>query len=157
MNTIPIEEMAKMQFTRVKGISLSDYDLDIELFNAVSALDGVKDLHTIAKEGSYNLSDLCKRITILQDLGVVEALHGEKRYVSKETAALLVKHLSDSVGPVASLIFDDTASTLGHGRERIPIHELPELINRLGKSITDKNQITAFRQATAFLTANDQQ
>lgn len=147
MNSISVNEMARMQFKRIEGLNLSEFGLDFRLFNVATALDGVRDVKTIAKEGSYDLSDLCSMIARLQEMGVVEALQGGKKYISKKLITQLTDQLSISVGPVASVLVDDVAAAMGYRRYNLPTHRLQELIERLGESIGDINRAAAFMQA----------
>ncbi len=149
MKSLSLDEIAKMQFKRKAGVDLNALNLDIHMFNVVNALDGDRDVGTIARQDGYELEELHQRVVRLQQLGVVELVNMKGRYLSEKMLNLLSLQLSESVGPISNLLLEDVAAEMGYGRHNIPVHEYKALVERLGDRINDNAQAEIFLQNMA--------
>jgi hypothetical protein len=149
--SIPVNQIAHMRFTRKADIDLSTFNLDIQMWNVVNALDAKRDVKTIAREDGYDLNDLHQKIVQLHQMGLIEDVgSNEGHHVSREAIQQLTHHLSEAMGPIAGILLDDTTTAMGYEPFCVPIHRLNELVERLSDQIQDPQMAAAFKQKAGF-------
>lgn len=142
---MPLEQIDRMTFKRSPDKNLADFSLDISLLNVAWAMDGTRDLATVAREDNYNLEDLSKQVQKLLDMGVLQLEGGAKIHVSKELVDHMIQEFAQAVGPMADVIIEDVVAKMGHSLHAFPRHKFQQLVNQLINEIQDSQSQEKFK------------
>lgn len=138
------KELYDLVFKRSENADLSKVAGDIEFSNVFWAVDGARSIGAIAVEDHYDLADLHSKMQHLVRLGLIESTANKVEIVSWEFLQLLSARLSKEVGPMADILIEDGAQTLGYHSTTLPTYKLQELINLLSKEIGDVEKASIF-------------
>ncbi|MGD9369130.1 MAG: hypothetical protein PVH87_25715 [Desulfobacteraceae bacterium] len=143
-----LQELSEMTFKQSENVDISNLSLDIKMLNIFWAMDGSRDLKTVAREEAYDLEELAASVQNLMKIGALEAKVMEG-FVDKETLDILTQNLSQTIGPVADILVEDTISDMGHSLSSLPNHKLEQLVNQLALEIRDKERSESFKSSMA--------
>lgn len=146
-----LQELSEMTFIQSKNVNISDLSRDIKLLNVVWAMDGSRDLKTVAREDAYDLEELATNVQNLVTLGALEVNQALAGIVDKEFFDILTQNLSQAIGPMADILVEDTISDMGHSISSFPINKLEKLVNQLAQEIQDENSSKSFKNSMAIL------
>ncbi len=144
-----LQEISEKTVKQAENVNISDLSLDIKMTNIFWAMDGSRDLKTVAREDAYDLEELAANVQNLVDMGALEANQVLAGFVDKKILDLLTQNLSQAVGPVASILVEDTISDMGHSLSSLPNHKLEQLVNQLAREIGDENSSDSFKSSMA--------
>ena len=104
--TIPVEKIGHTIFKRSVHLNLSDYSNDIKSFNILLALDGRRSVRTIAAQDAFDPDELCARIKVFYDQGLIipVMLEGLSRGRAKKLLDAIIQKRSRGITAVAKSI-----------------------------------------------------
>lgn len=140
------KEQYDLVFKRTENADPSIIADDIEFLNVFWAVDGARSITAIAAEDRYDLADLHGKMQHLVRIGLIESTVNKVQIVSWEFLQLLSARLSKEVGPMADILIDDGAESLGYHSTQLPAYKLQELINLLSKEIGAAEKADVFRK-----------
>ncbi len=146
---MPLEQISRMTFKRSPNKNVADFSLDIKLLNVAWAMDGTRDLATVACEDGYNLEDLSKQVQKLLDMGVIQLAETANALVSKELLDNVIQEFAQAVGPMADVIIEDAVDKMGHSLNALPRHKFRQLVNQLVNEIPDSRSQEKFKKGMA--------
>ncbi len=120
-------------------------DMDLGLKNVYWAIDGVRTVGEIAKEGMYDLNHLIEQFWKLAQLGLIASTKDIKTS-EKPVFRFLSQFLSDQLGPMGDVVLDDAVKGLGYNRASFPLSRLPKLIDLLAQEVGDPAKANHFRR-----------
>ena len=140
-------EIANMTFKKAPGKDFSAFKNDLQMFNILTAMDGVRSVGTIAKQDLYDLNVLTVKVSQLIEMGLLVPVHGAGggSNIDAETIKVMQSELTKLVGPVAGMLLKDSAKKLGHNLEVFPTGKANELLNVIGKFIQDQGKAVEFK------------
>lgn len=144
-----VQKLSELPFKQSKNVNISDLSLDIKMLNIVWAMDGSRDLKTVAREDGYDLNELAAEVQNLMRMGVLEVNQALAGFVEKETLDILTKNLIQAIGPVADILVEDTISDMGYSLSSLPNHKLKQLVDRLALEIKDEESSERFKSSMA--------
>jgi|CXWK01.1.fsa_nt_gi hypothetical protein len=132
----------------------ADVQLRAEDWSVLTQLDGEKTILEIAEASQLNELFTSKIISRLHELGLIELVAVQMAepapaadFVDDGFIAAVEADLIQAIGPMASIVVEDCAEQMGHGRGSIPKDAVPELIERLANEIPDSARRTKFQEA----------
>ena len=140
-----LQELLEMTFKQSENVNPSDLSLDIKMLNIVLAMDGSRDLKTVAREGGYDPETLAADVQTLIRMGALEVNQVLAGFVEKETLDILSQNLSQAVGPLADILIEDTISDMGCSLYSLPKNKLKQLIDQLAMEIQDTETSQSFK------------
>jgi hypothetical protein len=146
-----LQELLEMTFKQSENVNLSDLSLDIKMLNIVLAMDGSRDLKTVARDSGYDPETLAADVQKLMRMGALEVNQVLAGFVEKETLDILSQNLSQAVGPLADILIEDTISDMGYSLYSLPKHKLKQLIDQLAMEIQDTETSESFKNSMAHL------
>lgn len=146
-----LQELSEMIFKKSETINISDLSLDIKMLNIYWAMDGSRDLKTVARDDAYDLEELAANVQNLLRMGALEVNQAIPGFIDKKTLDILTQNLSRAIGPMADIIVEDTISDMGYSLSTFPNHKLEQLINQLALEIRDVEGSENFKSGTAHL------
>lgn len=140
-------EIANMTFKKAPSKDFSAFKNDLQMFNILTAMDGVRSVGTIAKQDLYDLNVLTVKVSQLIEMGLLVPVHGAGggSSIDAETLKVMQSELTKLVGPVAGMLLNDSAKKLGHNLEVFPTGKANELLNVIGKFIQDQGKAVEFK------------
>lgn len=140
-------EIANMTFKTAPGKDLSAFKNDLQMFNILTAMDGMRSVGTIAKEDFYDLNVLAVKVSQLVEMGLLVPVRGVGggSSIGTEVLKILQSELTKLVGPVAGMLLRDSAKKLGHNLEAFPVGKASELLDMVGKFIQDHSKAVEFK------------
>lgn len=146
-----LQELSEMTFKQSKNVNITDLSLDIRMKNILWAMDGSRDLKTVAREDAYDLEELATDVQNLMKMGALEVDQVLAGFVDKEVLDILIQNLSQAIGPMADILVEDTISDMGHSLFSFPSHKLEQLVDKLTQEIGDEKSLESFKSSTAHL------
>lgn len=141
------KEIANMTFKMAPGKDLTTAKNDLQMFNILMSMDGIRSVGTIAKQDSYDLNVLAVKVSQMVKIGLLvpvrDASGGSS--VGTETIKALQSELTKLVGPAAGMLLDDSARKLGHNLDAFPIGKANELLDMVSKFIQDHRKAVEFK------------
>ncbi len=136
------EKIVDKVFKHVEG---NDPLLDVHAFNVFMAIDGRRSIGTIAMEDHYEINELTAVIKQLVDKGAIEPVLINSILLDKDAFFNeLEMRLSRIMGPVSSIVIQDSVSELGSDVPNFPMNNAHELINLISRSIPNRVEADAF-------------
>ena len=146
-----LQELSGMVFRKSENVNISDLSLDIKMQNIYWAMDGSRDLKTVARDDAYDLEELAENVQNLLKMGVLETSQVIPGVVDKETLDILIQNFSRAIGPMADIIVEDTISDMGYSLSSLPNQRLEQLINQLALEIRDVEASENFTSSMTHL------
>lgn len=146
-----LQELSEMVFRKSENVNISDLSLDIKMQNIYWAMDGSRDLKTVAREDAYDLEELTANVQNLLKMGLLETSQVMPGVVDKETLDMLTQNFSRAIGPMADIIVEDTISDMGYSLSSLPNQKLEQLINQLALEIRDVEGSENFKSSMSHL------
>ncbi len=146
-----LQKLSEMTFIQSKNVNISDLALDIKMLNIVWAMDGSRNLETVAREDAYDLEELAANVQNLVKLGALEVDRTLAGFVDEENLVILTQKLSQAIGPMADILIEDTISDMGYSLSSFPKHNLKQLVDKLALEIQDAQSSEIFKSAIAHL------
>ncbi|MEJ2038182.1 MAG: hypothetical protein P8X55_04535 [Desulfosarcinaceae bacterium] len=140
-------EIADMIFRKAPGKDSSSYKNDLQMFNILTAMDGVRSVRAIAKQDFYELDVLAEKVGQLVDKGFLVPIHGAdgESGIGAEALKTLQAELTKLVGPVAGMLLKDSAKKLGNDLAAFPLGRADELLDMVCKFIQDQSKAAQFK------------
>lgn len=141
-------EIINTTFTKAPGKDFSAFKDDYQMFNILTAMDGVRSVETIAKQDFYDLDVLVAKVNQLVDKGLLIPVGwaGGESAIGAEAIKALQSELATLVGPVADMLLKNSAKKLGHDLEAFPMGKANELLDTVSKFIQDQNKAAEFKK-----------
>jgi hypothetical protein len=141
-------EIANMTFKTAPDKDFSAIKSDLQMFNILTAMDGMRSVGTIAKEDFYDLDFLAVKVSQLVEMGFLIPIHGTGggSSISAEVLKILQSELAMLVGPVAGMLLKDNAKKLGHDLNAFPAGKASELLDMVGKFIQNHSKAVEFKK-----------
>jgi predicted transcriptional regulator len=150
-----VNDITKMVFQQTKdGLAGKGSGLDITLLNIVLAMDGHRSVTEIAEEDSYDLKDLSEKVQTLLTMGVIEAATNANELLSDNVMEVISKQMANYTGPVANILVENCAKSLGHTTSMFPSYLLEKLLELLSAEIEEEKDAQAFRQSIRVALVN---
>lgn len=140
-------EIANMTFKKAPGKDFSAFKNDLQMFNILTAMDGMRSVGTIAKQDFYDLNVLTVKVSQLVEMGLLVPVHGTGggSTIDADTIKVMQSELTKLVGPVAGMLLKDSAKKLGHNLEAFPMGRANELLIVIGNFIQDQSKAVEFK------------
>ena len=128
--------------------------LDITLLNIVLAMDGHRSVAEIAEEDNYELQDLSEKVQALLTMGVIEAATNANELLSDGVMEVIFKQMANYTGPVADILVENCAKSLGHTTSMFPSYLFEKLLELLSSEIEEDEDAQAFKQSVRAALVN---
>jgi len=137
-------DLTNLVFGRVEGKNFGELSIDSHMLNILISLDGKKTLGQIASQNGMNRNDMRTALAKLMKYGLVESANRAVQTLDSAFLKFLTFQMSQSVGPIASILIEDAARVLGYGTSAIPVHRAAELVDLLSKEIANEQARNLF-------------
>lgn len=123
-------------------------------WQVLTFVDGRRTIREVCVLSSLSNFDVCKRLLNLHHIGLV-VISAAAPTTSRPPAASRVSErflpavrngLTRFVGPIADILLDEVAETLGVTLERLSVDRVPELVNLLCNEIDSPDKRNQFRE-----------
>ena len=139
-------DISALVFRRVVRDDLTEFSFDGQMLNVLVELDGRKSLGEILAKGSLSMSDMREVIGKLLELHLVELVEEAGSILNGDFFDYLNDQLSYAVGPIASVLIEDSVADLGHSISRFPSHRAAELVDLLDRQIKREEKRIVFKR-----------
>ncbi len=138
---------------RLSSRSMKEFSLRAEDWSVIQNLDGVQTVGEIGDITQLNELMASKVIVRLYDLGLVEYV-GERQeddvqvdVVSDDIIHQTERELTRAIGPMAPIVLEDCAESLGFKLRQMPKDMMPSLAERLAEEIPDNERRVKFQES----------
>lgn len=138
--------IACLIFRYITRDTLDKISLDGKMISVLSELDGRKSLGMIADKTGLSIGTMKKIIYKMLQLDLIEHVEDAGLMLNKEFFDYLNDQLSLAVGPIAGLLINDTAISIGCSLSQFPKDMAPELVTNLASQIDDKEKRSEFQR-----------
>jgi hypothetical protein len=147
---VSIDKFAELIIKRSEMVDVSNLSLNIHLANIFWALDGTRTVQAIARQENYELQDLIKNISLLIEKGMVYVSDiGD--IVDQVRMDSIKENLARIVGPVASIILENTICEMDRQVTTFPVHEIDRLVDLIAEKIKPDDKAKEFKQSMTNL------
>lgn len=148
MDSFPDDISALVFKGSVKG-DLDEFSLDSQMLKVLMALDGEKNLASVARSVNMNMDTLKAVLAKLQQIKLVEQVDSTVLMLNDDFFDFLKHHLSLALGPIAEFLIEDEIQDLSDVPWQLPFNRAAELVNILARQIPRPENKVAFQQAMA--------
>ena len=141
---LPTGDISPLIFRQVVGENVKDVSLDGRLLSLFLALDGKKNLETLAQAIGLSPDDLRVTVTRLLELQLIEPLEKEFTYLDPEFLRYLTLQYAKAIGPLAGIIIEEELLTAGYHPDCIPKTQAVILVETLARDIQRKEKKDRF-------------
>ena len=141
---LPTGDISPLIFRQVVGENVKDVSLDGRLLSLFLALDGKKNLETLAQTIGLSPDDLRVTVTRLLELQLIEPLEKEFTYLDPEFLRYLTLQYAKAIGPLAGIIIEEELLTAGYHPDCIPKTQAVILVETLARDIQRKEKKDRF-------------
>ena len=139
-------DLPVLVFRRAVRDDLAEFSFDGQMLSVLMELDGQKNLGEIASKTGLKMSDIRIVIGKLLDLKLIEPVEEAISVLDGDFFDYLEEQLSLAVGPIASILIEDSVTDLGHSISRFPSHRAAELVDLLDRQIQREEKRIVFKQ-----------
>lgn len=132
----------------IKG-DLDEFSLDSQMLKVLMALDGKKNLATVARTVNMNMDTLKAVLAKLQQIQLVEQVDSAVLMLNDDFFDFLKNQLSLALGPIAEFLIEDEIQDFSDVPWQVPFNRAAELVNILARQIPRQENKVAFQQAMA--------
>jgi hypothetical protein len=139
-------EIANMTFKAAPGKDFSAVKGDLQMFNIITAMDGLRSVGTVAEQDFYDLEVLAVKVSQLVEMGLLVPVQGAGggARIGGGVMDAMQSELTKLVGPVAGMLLKDCAKKLGHDLADFPLGKANELLDMVGRYIQDPAKADEF-------------
>jgi hypothetical protein len=141
---LPTGDISPLIFRQVVSENVKDVSLDGRLLSLFLALDGKKNLDTLAQTIGLSPDDLRVTVTRLLELQLIEPLEKEFTYLDPEFLRYLTLQYAKAIGPLAGIIIEEELLTAGYHPDCIPKTQAVILVETLARDIQRKEKKDRF-------------
>jgi len=123
-----------------------ELSLDKEMLAVIRELDGKKSISTIIKNLGIDLEKMKEILAKLLTHKIIGLVNESMPMLKKDFLVYLTDQLSMATGPMAEVLIDETAASLGYNLSNFPTHRVQELIDLLAPKIFREEKRLAFKQ-----------
>ncbi len=143
---LPPGDISPLIFRQVVDDNMKDVSLDGRLLSLFLALDGEKNLDTIAQAIGMNPHDLRVAVTRLLALQLIEPSEKGVITLDPEFLRYLTLQYAKAIGPLAGILIEEELLTAGDHPDRIPKKQAMILVETLAREIQRKEKKDRFRR-----------
>jgi len=132
----------------VKG-DLDEFSLDSQMLKVLMALDGEKNLASVARSVNMNMDTLKAVLDKLQQIQLIEQVDSAVLMLNDDFFDFLKHQLSLALGPIAEFLIEDEIHDLSDVPWQLPFNRAAEIVNLLARQIPRQESKVAFQQAMA--------
>jgi len=139
-------DISALVFRRVVREDMAEFSFDGQMLGVLLELDGKKSLGEIASKGGLMMSDIRVVVGKLLELELIEPTEQAVSVLDGDFFGYLNDQLTRAVGPIASVLIEDSVADLGHSMSRFPSHRAAELVDLLDRQIQREEKRITFKQ-----------
>lgn len=143
-------QLSQVVFKLSNSELTGEVNLKPEAWRILSQVNGVRTLGEIAKTVGMNEATASQIADTLLQARILEVASGGAPIVNPNVDEAFFKdvtrELARAMGPMASLIIEDTVAALGEKQESFPRARLADLVERVSEEIRDPNKRIHFQQ-----------
>lgn len=128
-------DMSQMIFRRVIGDHLKKVPLNGRLISVFLDMDGKRNLGAIARDAQLNWSDLWDAVSRLSKLQLIEQVADDSAVIDDEFLNFLRLQLAKAIGPLSTILVEDSIQAAGYSPQRFPAGRAGELVEILAQEI----------------------
>jgi hypothetical protein len=141
---LPSGDISPLIFRQVVGENMQDVSLDGRLLTLFLAVDGEKNLDTIAQTIGLRPDDLRVTVTRLLELQLIEPLEKEFTYLDPEFLRYLTLQYAKAIGPLAGILIEEELLTASYHTASMPKKQAMILVETLARDIQRKEKKDRF-------------
>jgi hypothetical protein len=138
-------DISQMIFRRVIGDHLKEVSLNGRLLAIFLDMDGKKNLGAIAQAARMNSCDLQETVSRLLKLELIEQVSDNNAVVDDEFLNFLRLQLAKAIGPLSTILVEDSIQAAGYSQRRFPAGRAGELVETLAKDIQRETKRHQFK------------
>ena len=139
--------VANIVFKRAKRSDVEKFAIDSRMLAVWMEIDGRQTLGSVAEKLGVKISAIKPTVSELLRLGLIEPKrNAEPHVLDSDFIDTLIREYSLAVGPIAGVLIEDEALSLGHAISQFPVHRIAELIDILAREIQREAKTMAFKQ-----------
>jgi hypothetical protein len=143
---MPGGDLAAMVYRRLQRDDLGEFAMDSRMLTVLMDLDGQRSLGQIAQSRGISVQALKPVVERLLNLRLIAPVEAVATTLDADFITFLRTQLSQAVGPIAEILFEDAAYDLGHQMDRFPANQVAELVDYLAREIQRQDKAIAFKQ-----------
>lgn len=120
--------------------------LDKQMLAVIGELDGKKSVGTITKNLGIDLDKMKEILAKLLTHKLIAPVNESIAILKEDFFIYLTDQLSLATGPMAEVLIDEAAASLGYNLSSFPKHRVQELIDLLTSKIFREEKKVAFKQ-----------
>ncbi len=140
-------DISRLIFRALATENVGEVTLDGRSLKVLLELDGKKTVFEVAKRLGISVNQVREVLESLYKRALIELAEDSIPFVDGEFMAYLKGQLSMLIGPLASLIIEETVESLGERLDRFPVSGLAELIEALSNEIPREDKKMVFKRA----------
>jgi len=139
-------DRTKMFFRKVTPADSNEIRLNADMIRLLMVIDENKDLLQISNEVGMDISMLNQILSKLLKLKLIKPVEKRNRFLSKKFLEDLRLNLSQTIGPMAQILIEDTVAEMELKMSEIPEHQAAELISNIAREVPEENNQIEFKK-----------
>lgn len=144
-------DLSKVIFQFSSGDLSQEVNLKPEEWRVLSQINGSRTVGQIAEILGSDLAAVSKVADLLYRGGLLQVAPGSASPPSPTVDGAffdrVIKQLTLTMGPFASVVVEDEIAALGETRDKFPRERIAELVERVGEEIEDESERLQFEKA----------
>lgn len=141
------EQVAALVFKQVVHSNIGELALDGSMLNLLMQFDGKKTLGQIADQQGVSITNIRPIVAKLVEFRLIQRINASVQTIDQDFSTFLLSQMSIAIGPLASIVIEDSIEILGYKGSSLPTRQAAELINLLSREIPREEKRTPFKQA----------
>ena len=137
-------DLKNMIFRRNENKNIGEFTIDNQMLTILISLDGKKTFSEIVSQTGIPMTTAGIAVSRLQQMGLIVPLENAEPILDKPFIKYLKLQLSQIVGPIADILIEEAASTLGYSPMKVPRHRAAEWVDLLAREISDASKRIVF-------------
>jgi len=123
-----------------------DVTLDKQMLRVITELDGRRSVGTIARNIGMELAEIKEIISRLLKHNIIALVDEPIPSLKRDFIDYLTDQLSQATGPMAEVLIEDAAASLGYDLSSFPKHQVHDLVELLARKIFREEKRVTFKQ-----------
>ena len=121
--------------------------LSSSMLQVLAALDGERDVADVAEVLGMGWGELRQNLVKLQENNLLSLAKDKEQALSSRFFAILEERLAEYLGPVTTMLINDTIQAMGESKQHFPCRRAAELVDNLTREISSPEKKKRFRRS----------
>lgn len=140
-------DISRMIFRPNVDKDMGQLRVSTRMLELLAALDGERDVADVAELLGMGWGEIRQNLVKLQENDLLRLAKDKEQALSSRFFSILEERLAEYLGPVTTMLINDTIQAMGETKQQFPCRRAAELVDNLTREISSPEKKKRFRRS----------